>query len=76
MASAVEDWAAVDVHVHIEVGPDGDDHLSAELREAASRYFRGEVHLPSLDEVANYYRERRMKAVVFGVDSALTTGQP
>ncbi|MFP4554326.1 MAG: amidohydrolase family protein, partial [Actinomycetota bacterium] len=38
--------------------------------------FRGEVHLPSLDEVANYYRERRMKAVVFGVDSALTTGQP
>ncbi|MFP4074559.1 MAG: amidohydrolase family protein, partial [Actinomycetota bacterium] len=23
-----------------------------------------------------YYRERRMKAVVFGVDSALTTGQP
>ena len=76
MASAVEDWAAVDVHVHIEVGPDGDDHLSPKLREAVSRYFKGEVHLPSLDEVADYYRKRRMKAVVFGVDSALTTGQP
>ena len=76
MASAVGNWAAVDVHVHIEVGPDGDDHLSPELREAVSRYFRGEVHLPSLDEVADYYRERSMKAVVFGVDSALTTGQP
>jgi uncharacterized protein len=76
LAPAVEDWAAIDVHVHIEVGPDGDDHLSPELREAASRYFKGEVRLPSLDEVADYYRERRMMAVVFGVDSALTTGQP
>ncbi len=73
---AAEDWAAIDVHVHIEVGPDGDDHLSPELREAAGRYFKGEVRLPSLDEVADYYRKRRMMAVVFGVDSALTTGQP
>ena len=40
------------------------------------RYFKGEVHLPSVDEVADYYRERRMMAVVFAVDSALTTGQP
>jgi predicted TIM-barrel fold metal-dependent hydrolase len=62
--------------VHIEIGPEGDDHLSPELREAASRYFKGDIHLPSLDEVAAYYRERRMKAVVFCVDSALTTGQP
>jgi len=73
---ALEDLAAIDVHVHIEVGPDGDDHLSPELREAASRYFRGEAHLPSIDEVADYYRARKMMAAVFGVDSALTTGQP
>lgn len=76
MAPAPEDWAAIDVHVHVEIGPAGDDHLSPELRQAASRYFKAEAHLPSLDEVADYYRERRMKAVVFGVDSALTTGQP
>jgi predicted TIM-barrel fold metal-dependent hydrolase len=62
--------------VHVEVGPHGDDHLSADLREAVSRYFKGEVHLPTLDEVADHYRERRMRAVVFGVDSAITTGQP
>jgi hypothetical protein len=37
LAAALEDWAAIDVHVHIEVGPDGDDHLSRELREAVSR---------------------------------------
>lgn len=76
LASALEEWAAIDVHVHIEVGPDGDDHLSPELREAAARYFKGEVRLPSIDQVAEYYRERQMMAVVFGVDSALTTGQP
>lgn len=76
LASASEDCAAIDVHVHIEVGPDGDDHLSPELRGAVSRYFKGEAHLPPIDEVADYYRERRMMAVVFGVDSALTTGQP
>ena len=76
MAPAVEDRAAIDVHVHIELGPDGDDHLSPELRDAANRYFKGRVLLPSIDEVADYYRERGMMAVVFGVDSALTTGQP
>jgi predicted TIM-barrel fold metal-dependent hydrolase len=31
--------------------------------------------LPSIDDIASYYREREMMAVVFGVDSALTTGQ-
>jgi hypothetical protein len=76
LASTLEDRAAIDFHVHIEVGPDGDDHLSPELREAVARYFRGEVRLPPIDEVADHYRERNMMAVVFGVDSALTTGQP
>lgn len=76
MSPELDDWVAVDVHVHIEVGPGGDDHLSPELRKAASRYFRDQGDLPTLDEVAEYYRQRRIKAVVFGVDSALTTGQP
>ncbi|HUF95970.1 MAG TPA: amidohydrolase family protein [Acidimicrobiia bacterium] len=76
MAPPLEDRAAIDVHVHIEVGPDGDDHLSADLRNAVSRYFKGDAFLPSIDEVADYYRHRSMMAVVFGVDSALTTGQP
>jgi predicted TIM-barrel fold metal-dependent hydrolase len=77
--SSVNDLAevqAIDVHVHIETGPDGADHLSPVLRQAAARYFKGEIHLPSIDEIADYYRERHMMAVVFGVDDALTTGQP
>jgi predicted TIM-barrel fold metal-dependent hydrolase len=71
-----ESVVAIDCHVHVEVGPDGSDHLSPELRQAAARYFRGEVELPPIDDIATYYRERRMMAVVFGVDSAMTTGQP
>lgn len=67
---------AIDCHVHVEVGPNGHDHLSPTLRQALARYFRGEVHLPTIDEIASYYRERSMVAVVFAVDDALTTGQP
>jgi uncharacterized protein len=71
-----EDLVAVDCHVHIELGPDGDDHLSPELRHAVMRYFKGGLSLPTADDIADYYRERKMLAVVFAVDSALTTGQP
>lgn len=71
-----EDVRAIDCHVHVEVGPEGDDHLSAGLREAVASYFKGEVALPTIDEIAARYRSARMMAVVFGVDSALTTGQP
>ncbi len=73
---AIEDLKAIDCHVHVELGPEGDDHLSPELRAAASRYFRGDAPLPTIDDIAERYRELRMGAVVFGVDSALTTGQP
>jgi hypothetical protein len=71
-----DDVVAIDCHVHIELGPEGDDHLSPELRGAAMRYFKGNATIPSADEIADHYRERNMAAVVFAVDSALTTGQP
>jgi uncharacterized protein len=73
---AFEDVIAIDVHVHVEVGPDGHDHLSPELRSAVSRYFRGGGPLPTIDDIVDRYRDLGMMAVVFGVDSALTTGQP
>jgi uncharacterized protein len=72
----LSDIAAVDCHVHIELGPDGEDQLSPELRRAAMRYFGADAAIPTVDDIAGYYRERRMLAVVFAVDSALTTGQP
>lgn len=74
--SSFEDVVAVDSHVHIEIGPGGEDHLSPELRQAVMRYFKGGTALPGADDIADYYRERNMAAVVFCVDSALTTGEP
>jgi predicted TIM-barrel fold metal-dependent hydrolase len=73
---ALDHVVAIDFHVHVELGPDGHDHLSPALRQAVRRYFRSDGNLPTIDQVAEHYRSRHMLAVVFGVDSALTTGQP
>ena len=59
---------AIDVHVHTELSRTGHDPMPPELREAAARYFRSDEPLPTVDDVAAYYRERNMAAVVFTVD--------
>jgi uncharacterized protein len=66
---------AIDVHTHAEVSrKTGEDGLKAEWREAAGQYF-GEDALPTADDVAAYYRERNMVAVVFTVDAETQTGR-
>jgi predicted TIM-barrel fold metal-dependent hydrolase len=50
--------------------------MPAHFREAAARYFGAKGDLPTADDVAAYYRERRIAAVVFTVDIELTTGLP
>jgi uncharacterized protein len=67
---------AIDVHVHTEIGRDGHDPMPPELRAAAARYFRSDQALPTVDDVAAYYRERRMAAVVFTVDWESRSGIP
>jgi predicted TIM-barrel fold metal-dependent hydrolase len=59
---------AIDVHVHTELSRAGHDPMPPELREAARTYFRSDEPLPTVDDVAAYYRERQMAAVVFTVD--------
>jgi predicted TIM-barrel fold metal-dependent hydrolase len=62
---------AIDVHVHAERSRSGHDPMPPELREAAARYFgtafTGDA-LPTVDDVAAYYRERNLAAVCFTVD--------
>ena len=65
---ALDKILAIDVHTHVEVGRHGEDGLLPEWREAAARYF-GEAPTPTVDDVAAYYRERKMAAVVFSVDA-------
>src|SRR5262249_6990682 len=68
--------AAVDVHVHTERSRDGHDPMPPNLRAAAAKYFGGDPLLPTVDEVADYYRERNMAAVVFTVDWESQSGVP
>ena len=71
----LEDAVAIDVHTHVELSRAGGDSLPDGLREAAVKHFRGESARPTAEELAAYYRERRMLAVVFTVDSESQTGQ-
>ena len=67
---------AIDVHVHTELSRAGHDPMPPELREAARTYFRSDQALPTVDDVAAYYREREMVAVVFTVDWESRSGIP
>ena len=67
---------AIDVHVHTELTRSGHDPMPPELREAARRYFRSDQALPTVDDVAAYYRERNLAAVVFTVDWESRSGIP
>ncbi len=67
---------AIDVHVHIEVDAHGQSSLPADLAAGAAAYFSADAPRPDLDSVADYYRERRMAAVVFTVDAETTLGHP
>jgi predicted TIM-barrel fold metal-dependent hydrolase len=66
MPIALDAIDAIDVHVHALAA--GADEHSPMLQQAA-KYF-GDLHAPTtLDELATYFRERRLGAVVFTVDN-------
>ncbi|PRY14460.1 amidohydrolase family protein [Kineococcus rhizosphaerae] len=68
--------AAVDVHVHVEVGHDGHTALPPDLAAAAAAYFRTDGTTPDLTSIAQFYRDRNMAAVVFTVDAETELGHP
>jgi uncharacterized protein len=71
----LDEIVAIDVHTHAEVSRrTGEDGLKPEWRAAAAKYF-GEDTLPTPDDVADYYRERKMMAVIFSVDAETVTGR-
>jgi predicted TIM-barrel fold metal-dependent hydrolase len=73
---ALDDVVAIDVHAHVEMSRAGVDSLPDDLRDAAIEHFRAETVRPTAEELAAYYRERRMMAVIFTVDHESVTGQP
>ena len=49
--------------------------MTTEILEAAARYFGGSPPQPTAQEVADYYRERNMLAVIFNVDDEAGMGR-
>ncbi len=76
MSIDVEKVVAIDVHVHAERNQGEDqDPVTSEMLQAAADYFGGHPPQPTAQEVADYYRERNMAAVVFNVDDEAGMGR-
>lgn len=71
-----DDLVAIDVHVHAELDRAGNDDLPPAHREAVNRYFKGDPPLMDAASIAAHYRERKMMAVVFSVDTGLALDHP
>jgi predicted TIM-barrel fold metal-dependent hydrolase len=76
MSIDVAALAAIDVHVHAERNHgEEQDPVTGEILAAAAEYFGGHPPQPTAQEVADYYRERNMVAVVFNVDDEAGMGR-
>jgi predicted TIM-barrel fold metal-dependent hydrolase len=66
---------ALDFHTHATVPSKSPrDPCAIQLDEAMGAYFKGAVHAVAMSDVAQYYRERNMAAVIFPVDSESEIG--
>jgi uncharacterized protein len=72
----LEQVVAIDVHTHAERNEgEPQDPVTADVLSAAAKYFGGSPPQPTAQEVADYYRERNMLAVVFTVDDEAGMGR-
>lgn len=66
---------ALDIHVHVEKDDHGHISVNDDILAASEKYFRADVNrTPTVDDIAAYYREREMAAVVFTVDATTAMG--
>jgi uncharacterized protein len=72
----LQELVAIDVHVHAERNAaEPQDQVTEELLAAASSYFGSAPIQPTAQDVADYYRERNILAVVFTVDDEAGMGR-
>ena len=76
MSIDLDEIVAIDVHVHAERNENQvQDPITLEILDAAAKYFGGHPPQPTAAEVAEYYRERKIAAVIFNVDDEAGTGR-
>lgn len=68
-AMDVASLRAIDTHVHIQIDDSGHLALPPAMIAAMEAYFGGSEPVGTIDQTAEYYRERGMAAVVFTVDA-------
>ena len=76
MTIDLDSLVAIDVHVHaerVEIRPQ--DPVTSEILAAAATYFGAHPAQPNAQDVADYYRERDLAAVVFTVDDEAGMGR-
>jgi|tagenome__1003787_1003787.scaffolds.fasta_scaffold20841466_2 predicted TIM-barrel fold metal-dependent hydrolase len=71
----VNELVAVDVHTHVHKSVRGGPPRPAGAEDMGEYFGIGTMPEYSVPELAAYYRERNMAAVVFGVDSVSQTGE-
>jgi uncharacterized protein len=72
----LDNIVAIDVHTHAEASThQPPDPVTGEYLAAAARYFGGDPPQPTVQAVADYYRERKMAAVIFTVDDEAGMGR-
>ena len=77
MTLDLEALVAIDTHVHVEQDSHGCCSLDQELLDASAAYFKGnDNRTPTVGDLAEYYRQRRIGAVVFTVDATTAMGHP
>ena len=77
MSLDLDRLVAIDVHTHAERNAgQPQDAVTEEVLAAAARYFGGSPSQPTAQEVADYYRDRNMAAVIFTVDDEAGMGRP
>jgi hypothetical protein len=71
----LDSLVAIDTHVHVEVDDHGHCALPQEFLDASAKYFKAGERTPTIDQIAERYRSKRIAAVIFTVDAEHATGQ-
>jgi predicted TIM-barrel fold metal-dependent hydrolase len=73
---ALQDLVAIDIHTHATVSTrNAFDPVTDAFDQAMASYFKEAMPRLTIAETAAYYRERRMLAVIFSVDTERGMGQ-
>lgn len=70
---AIDEIVAIDVHTHAEIST-RDPQPPTKFHAAAQKYFKHKNPRPTIPEIAEYYRERRIACVIFPVDGLRARG--